>query len=136
MSKLEEALRTIVREELCNALVIPPGDRIWKKADWEIYRAVGMIPYGRVVSYTDVARMAGRRPARNHAQAVGQALGRLGYDCRHVPWWRVVQENGSPPGDKPGTKFRLPLMEMEGITINEAGRVPKRFRWTPSWPTV
>lgn len=129
MSKLEEALRAIVREELCNALVTPPGDKTWKKADWEIYRAVGVIPYGRVVSFTDVARMVGRRPARNHAQAIGQALSRLGYECRHVPWWRVVQEDGSLPGDKPGTKFRHPLMEMEGIKINERGRIPKRFRW-------
>ena len=63
MSKLEEALRTIVREELCNALVTPPGDRIWKKADWEIYRAVGMIPYGRVVSYTECGPH-GRAPPR------------------------------------------------------------------------
>ncbi|MYB06594.1 MAG: MGMT family protein [Gemmatimonadetes bacterium] len=85
MSKLEEIIRAIVREELRNALVTPPGDRIWKESDWEVYRVVGMIPYGRVVSYTDVARMAGRHPARNHAQAVGQALVRLGYECRHVP---------------------------------------------------
>ncbi|MDE0602826.1 MAG: MGMT family protein [bacterium] len=132
MSKLEEAVRAIVREEIRNALVTPPGDRIWKKSDWELYRVVGMIPYGRVVSFTDVARMAGRRPARNHAQAVGQALGRLGYKCRHVPWWRVVQENGSPPGDKAWHRVRIPLMEMEGIKINDLGRVPEQFRWRPS----
>ena len=132
MSSLEELLRAIVREEICNALVTPPGDKTWNKADWEIYRVVGIIPYGRVVSFTDVARMAGRSPARNHAQAIGQALGRLGYECRHVPWWRVVQENGSLPADKPGTEFRLPLMEMEGIEIDDKGRVPVRFRWSPS----
>ena len=132
MSKIEEVLRAIVREELRNALVTPPGDRIWKKSDWEIYRVVGMIPYGRVVSFADVARMAGRHPARNHAQAIGQALARLGYECRHVPWWRVVHENGSPPADKPGTEFRIPLMEMEGIKVNSHGRVPNEFRWRPS----
>lgn len=132
MSKLEEALRTIVREEIRNALVTPPGDKIWTRSDWEVYRAVGMIPYGRVVSFTDVARMAGRHPARNYAQAIGQALGRLGYECRHVPWWRVVHEDGALPGDKPGTKYRNPLMEMEGIEFNDLGRVPKAFRWRPS----
>lgn len=132
MSKLEEALRAVVREEIRNALVTPPGDKMWKKSDWEVYRAVGLIPYGRVVSYTDVARMAGRQPARNHAQAIGQALGRLGYECRHVPWWRVVREDRSPPADKPGTEFRLALMEMEGIELNDRGRVPKRLRWSPS----
>ena len=132
MSKLEEALRAVVREEIRNALVTPPGDKIWQKSDWEVYRAVGLIPYGRVVSFTDVARMAGRHPARDHAQAIGQALVRLGYDCRHVPWWRVVYENGGPPADRLGTEFRIPLMEMEGIELDDRGRVPKRLRWSPS----
>ena len=85
------------------------AERVWKKADWEIYRAVGMIPYGRVVSYTDVGPVwQGATPPAIMLKRSAKHSDRLGYDCRHVPWWRVVQENGSPPGDKPGTKFRLP----------------------------
>src|SRR5258707_5232462 len=55
-----------------------------------IYRVVGKIPKGRVVTYGVVARLAGRPGA---ARTVGWALSALPEE-NDVPWWRVINAAG------------------------------------------
>jgi methylated-DNA-protein-cysteine methyltransferase related protein len=50
---------------------------------------VRRIPSGRVLSYGDVARLAGSPTARD----VGQVMLRHGSD---TPWWRVLRADGTP----------------------------------------
>ena len=100
MSKLEEVLRAIVREELCNALVHPPSGKEWSESQRDIYRAVALIPYGRVASYGTVAAQTGRK--RTAAQYIGQELKKLEYDCRYrlpklaTPLWNSVACYSAP----------------------------------------
>ena len=51
-------------------------------------RAVRSIPRGKVLSYSQVALLAGRPGA---ARGVGQLLASL----PKVPWWRVLRADGS-----------------------------------------
>jgi len=136
MSKLDkdlaELVRRIVREEILHARVKPPKGKMWTDFMWAVYRAVAMIPPGQVASYKDVAIRAGNASS---AQAVGRALSALGYDCRYLPWWRVVRTNRALPKEDQASPEdiaeRRDLMRLEGIELDADGRVPERFFWTP-----
>lgn len=54
-----------------------------------VIRVIALLGDGEVVSYGDVAAVAGRPKA---ARAVGRVLSRSGAD---LPWWRVVYADGS-----------------------------------------
>lgn len=122
------ALRDIIREEISRALLKPPEGEKWPEFYWNVYRAVWMIPYGRVASYGAIARKAGH--AKGAAQSVGNALAALGSDCRYVPWWRVVRSDGSMSGRQVDQR---PLLEPEGIKFDDEGRVPERFFCDSAW---
>jgi methylated-DNA-protein-cysteine methyltransferase-like protein len=135
MSKLDQDLallvREIVRDEIRHALVKPPRGETWTPFRQEVYRVVAMIPPGQVASYGDVAERMGRSPGTS--RAVGRALGKLGYDCRYLPWWRVVRDNGELPKEDSASPEdraeRRHLMELEGIEIDEKRRVPEKCFW-------
>ena len=83
----------------------------------EVVRALGP---GDVVTYGEVAAMAGRPGA---ARGVGAVL--AGSGDRGLPWWRVVAANGRlVPGHEREHAKRL---RAEGVTVDAStGRV--RFR--------
>jgi len=87
-----------------------------------IHAAVRRIPRGRVSSYGAVATAAG---LPGHARQVGYALAAL-EDGTDVPWHRVVNARGeiSPrSGDRSVEALQRALLEAEGITFDERGRV-------------
>ncbi|SFR77475.1 O(6)-alkylguanine repair protein YbaZ [Marinobacter daqiaonensis] len=95
----------------------------------KIWQVVLAVPEGRVVSYGQVADMAG---LGRQARFVGRALGKL--PAGHsVPWFRVIRTNGQiafPQGSEAFARQKN-LLEKEGIEVIN-GRVPMgRFRWTP-----
>ena len=55
---------------------------------------VETIPRGSVMTYGDVAEVVGARLGRGGPRQVGAALREAG---GAVPWWRVVNAQGSPP---------------------------------------
>lgn len=96
-----------------------------------IYEVVTRIPAGRVLTYGDVAALAG---LPGHARLVGYALHALP-EHTTVPWHRVINAQGkislgrSVPGGELVQRFRL---EGEGVTFDANGRVSlKQYRWTP-----
>jgi len=96
----------------------PPG---WSR----YYRIVRRIPRGRVTTYGEVARLAGRPRG---AREVGYALSALRGAVHRVPWQRVL---GKRAGDRAGISLLDPvgaavqqrLLEAEGVTFDERGRV-------------
>ncbi len=98
-------------------------------AGWErIYAVVRRIPRGRVASYGQVARLAGRPGA---ARQVGYALAALREDSG-VPWQRVVNaQGGVSPRAEPGWEaLQRRLLEAEGIRFDARGRTDlARFGW-------
>ena len=80
----------------------------------QVYTVVEQIPYGRVVSYGQIARMLGRPRA---ARMVGWAM----RSCPgNLPWQRVVMTDGSITGGV-YANIRKDLLKPgfpENITIN------------------
>jgi len=82
----------------------------------QVYIIVGQIPYGKVASYSQIARMLGQPKA---ARQVGWAM-----RCcpEELPWQRVVMADGGVSG---GThaEIRKALLEDEGVGFLPDGRV-------------
>lgn len=85
-----------------------------------VYRVVARIPRGRVLTYGEVARLAGRPGA---ARAVGTAM-KENQDPKHVPCHRVVRSDGSI-GEYAfgGTKAKREKLKKEGVKFLTANRV-------------
>ncbi|MGE5591053.1 MAG: MGMT family protein [Bacillota bacterium] len=80
----------------------------------QFHALVAQIPYGKVATYGQIARMAGHPRA---ARMVGWALHDSPAD---LPCHRVVNREG---GTAPGWPEQRTLLEAEGITLNPDGRV-------------
>ena len=93
------------------------------------YEVVRRVPPGTVVTYGQVAVMAGL-PGR--ARQVGYAMAALS-DTSDVPWHRVVNARGEISTRSGGSTFEAiqrALLEAEGVRFSEAGRIDLgRFRW-------
>ena len=89
----------------------------------QVYVIVEMIPYGKVASYGQIARMLGRPRA---AREVGWAM-RCCPD--HLPWQRVVMADGSITGGIYAQQRRAEL-ETEDVIFLPDGRVDMDLcRW-------
>jgi methylated-DNA-protein-cysteine methyltransferase-like protein len=88
-----------------------------------VYALVERIPYGRVASYGQLARMLGRPKA---AREVGWAM----RHCpEHLPWQRVIMSDGSVTGGA-YADVRRQRLESEGVGFLPDGRVDiKTFCW-------
>ena len=73
------------------------------------------IPQGKVVTYGDLAKMAG---APNHARYVGSFLKKLPKDT-HLPWHRVINSQGkiSFPQDSEEFNEQKKRLEQDGIVL-------------------
>lgn len=81
-----------------------------------VREVVGGLPAGEVVTYGEVAAMAGRPGAARGAGAVLAASG-----GERLPWWRVVYASGRlAPGKEADQARRL---RREGVHVDGAGRV-------------
>lgn len=89
----------------------------------QVYTVVEQIPYGKVTSYGQIARLLGRPRA---AREVGRAM----HCCpEHLPWQRVVMADGSITG---GTfaDMRRSALQNEGVGFLPDGRVDMAlYRW-------
>lgn len=91
-----------------------------------IWQIVAAIPYGRVTTYGEIARLAGSPRA---ARQVGGVLRRLPKGSK-LPWYRVINRMGeiSLTGDNLDRQ-RQALLD-EGIEVSAAGKISlSRYRW-------
>jgi methylated-DNA-protein-cysteine methyltransferase related protein len=94
----------------------------------QIYSIVRQIPPGRVATYGQIARLAG---LSRHARQVGYALHALA-DGHDVPWQRVINAKGeiSQRANPVFVSIQRELLEREGITFNQAGRISlAQYQW-------
>ena len=90
---------------------------------YEILAAVGEIPWGKVATYGQIARLIGRE---RNARLVGKVLSRAEYYGRY-PCHRVVNHAGRTAPSWPEQKT---LLAAEGVLLRENGCVDlKRFQW-------
>ena len=93
-----------------------------------IYSVVNMVPPGKVATYGQIARIAGRCSARN----VGYAMSSVSSDS-DVPWHRVINSRGriSVRSDGETCSAQGRMLESEGVVFSTAGTVDlERFGWT------
>nr|WP_255771806.1 MGMT family protein [Microbulbifer guangxiensis] len=92
-----------------------------------IYLVLAKIPAGRVITYGDLAEMAGYPRA---ARRAGQALRQLPADTT-LPWHRVINASGRISLPEPAAQRQRERLAQEGV-IAIGGRVDlARFRWRP-----
>jgi len=94
-----------------------------------LYSTLAQVPEGKVVSYGQLAELAGLGRA---ARWVGRTLSRLPGDTT-LPWHRVLGAGGrislpvgSPSGDEQRARLR-----MEGITVQNNRVDIRRHGWRP-----
>ena len=89
----------------------------------QIYALVKEIPYGKVVSYSQIAWMLGRPRS---ARLVGRSI-----RCcpQQLPWHRVVMADGTIAGGD-YADLRQSMLEEEGVIFLPDGRVDmSACRW-------
>lgn len=93
----------------------------------EVESVVNAIPYGKVLTYGDVATLAGRP---SNARQVGRILGCFGFKSA-VPCHRVVNFEGRTA---PHWPEQINLLKREGVTFTKGGFVKlKIHRWKPEY---
>jgi methylated-DNA-protein-cysteine methyltransferase related protein len=100
---------------------------------WEAYyRVIRRIPRGRVVTYAQVALLAGKPRCARH---VGYALAALRGSGTRVPWHRVLGKRSARAAgisilDPMGAAAQRELLEREGVGVDERGRVSlEEYGW-------
>lgn len=94
-----------------------------------LYAALSAVPAGKVVTYGQLAALAGLGRA---ARWVGRTLSQLPDDSR-LPWHRVIAAGGRlslPPGSASGDEQRQRLRE-EGVQIMNNRVDIARHGWRP-----
>ena len=92
-----------------------------------IYEAVKMIPYGKVATYSQIARLAGNSKM---SRAVGNALHK-NPDPDNIPCFRVVDAKGYLAGGFAfgGAEVQAKLLESEGVEVKENQVDLRVYQW-------
>ena len=99
----------------------------------KIMQIVKAVPKGYVVSYGQIALMAGVPKA---AQAVGQVLHDIG---EQTPWWRVINNAGriSTRCVAHPVNMQKRLLEKDGVKVTKNLRIDiEKYRWLPRQKTL
>ena len=91
----------------CNVPRLNPQGTAFQKRVWQTLLT---IPYGKTISYGEIAKMVDCRSA----QAVGQAVGRNPI-ALIIPCHRVIAANGKIGGYEYGTEIKKRLLELEQL---------------------
>jgi len=92
-----------------------------------IYSVVNMVPPGKVATYGQIARIAGRCSARN----VGYAMSSIPPES-DVPWHRIINSRGNVSIRSHGERCtaQRKMLETEGIVFSTGGSVDLHgFGW-------
>lgn len=92
---------------------------IGSKFRQEVWRILCEIPYGKVITYGDIAKKMAVKMGKERmsSQAVGGAVGHNPISIM-IPCHRVVGANGSLTGYAGGISTKVRLLELEGADIS------------------
>ncbi|ANE76457.1 MGMT family protein [Dickeya solani] len=91
-----------------------------------VIHVIAAIPYGCVVTYGDVARLAGSARA---ARQVGGILRGLPAGSL-LPWYRVINRKGEISLTGSDFQRQKSALQSEGVILNPEGKIDlERFRW-------
>ncbi|KKS32454.1 MAG: Methylated-DNA/protein-cysteinemethyltransferase [Parcubacteria group bacterium GW2011_GWC2_42_12] len=83
--------------------------------DKKVWRALKLIPHGRVTTYKEIAKFIGKPKA---ARAVGNSCHK-NPDAPRVPCHRAVKSDGQLGGYARGARKKIILLKKEGIEIEK-----------------
>ena len=93
-----------------------------------IFQVIAQIPYGRVASYGQIARLAG---IPKHSRLVGYVLKHMDADSS-LPWYRVINSQGKISLSKlndQGQNIQAQLLLAEGVLVIGDKVKMKEFQW-------
>ncbi|UBQ38590.1 MGMT family protein [Acinetobacter johnsonii] len=93
-----------------------------------IFQVIAQIPYGRVASYGQIARLAG---IPKHSRLVGYVLKHMDADSS-LPWYRVINSQGKISLSKlndQGQNIQAQLLMTESILVIGDKVKMKEFQW-------
>lgn len=92
-----------------------------------IRNVISRIPYGKVATYGQIARLAG---FGGHARLVGYALHATPEEVR-IPWHRVINSRGEISLPKEDGRYDLQkaLLENEGVVFHRERVDLNKFQW-------
>lgn len=96
----------------------------------QILEVIALIPYGKVASYGQIAKLAG---LPKHARLVGYVLKHLDKESQ-IPWYRVINSQGKisvTRMDEKGNNVQQDLLEAEGVYLLNGKVSLKKFGWQP-----
>lgn len=96
----------------------------------QILEVIALIPYGKVASYGQIAKLAG---LPKHARLVGYVLKHLDQESV-IPWYRVINSQGKISVtriNEKGENVQQNLLEQEGIYLLNGKVSLKVFGWQP-----
>lgn len=96
----------------------------------QILEVIVLIPYGKVATYGQIAKLAG---IPKHARLVGYVLKHLDQESR-IPWHRVINSQGKISVmriNEKGENIQQQLLADEGIYLLNNKINLKVFSWTP-----
>ena len=96
----------------------------------QILEVVALIPYGKVASYGQIAKMAG---LPKHARLVGYVLKNLDRQSQ-IPWHRVINAQGKISVTRinsNGENVQQHLLAEEGVYVLNGKINFKTFGWSP-----
>lgn len=94
----------------------------------QILQVVTLIPYGKVASYGQIAKMAG---LPKHARLVGYVLKHLDQESE-IPWYRVINSQGKISLSKlndHGENIQRVKLLAEGVMVRGDKINLKQFQW-------
>lgn len=94
----------------------------------QVYFVLSQIPHGKIISYGEVATMAG---FKGYARHVGRLLSNLPKDSQ-LPWHRVLNSQGQISRQGEHLQRQREKLLSEGIKVSESGRISRRiYLWRP-----
>ncbi|MCH7297293.1 MULTISPECIES: MGMT family protein [Acinetobacter] len=96
----------------------------------QILEVIALIPYGKVASYGQIAKLAG---LPKHPRLVGYVLKHLDQESE-IPWYRVINSQGKISVtriNEKGENVQQNLLEQEGIYLLNGKVSLKVFGWQP-----
>lgn len=97
----------------------------------QILQVVALIPYGKVASYGQIAKMAG---LPKHARLVGYVLKHLDLEAE-IPWHRVINSQGKislSKLDDQGENIQRVKLLAEGVMVIGDKINLKQYQWNNS----
>lgn len=95
----------------------------------EVWQWIAAVPYGKVASYGQIARLAGHP---RHARHVGAILRQLP-EGSTLPWHRILRSSGELAFAEGSAAWRRQhaLLAAEGISLQQGRVSMARHQWQP-----